>query len=179
MKTKNRSLIVNLLVFCLIIILGVRHFYIKDFRIIQGGILYVSDQPRGMDYARLAYKYHIASIINVRTVSEHLDQNWHNQEIVKTKTLGIQYVSIPIEDKDFPDIPQQKQFLSWMADKKNLPVLIHGYGDDSRVAMMVAAWLRCEQGYTKEKTIEVVRTIIDDRPLRENEIQYIEQLMVK
>lgn len=177
MKKKNHSLGLFFLVLGLICILLVRHFYIKDFRVILDETLYVSSQPRGMDYARLVYKYHIATIANVRLSLEHRNQNWYHEELIKTKTLGIHYIPIPVEKKQvFPDAQTQKQFLEIMTDKKNRPVLLHGYGDDSRVAMLVAVWLRRAEGYTKDQALDVVRTIIDDRPLRDNEIQFIEQL---
>lgn len=177
MKKKNRNFSFIVLIICFIIFLLIRSFYIKDFRVIQDGELYVSGQPTGMDYARLVYKYHIATFVNIRTHEEHRDQNWQNHEIIKTKGLGVQYIPLPIEkDQVFPDIQTQRQFLDIMNNKKNLPVLLHGYGDDSRVAMMVAVWLRCARGYTKDQTIEQVSKIIDDRPLRDSEIQFIEQL---
>ena len=56
-------------------ILLVRHFHIKSFYIVQPGVLYISGQPRGMDYTRLLYKYHIATIVNVRFASEHRERN--------------------------------------------------------------------------------------------------------
>lgn len=63
-----------------------------------------------------------------------------------------------------------------MANKDNLPVLLHGAGDDKRVAMLVAAWLEKAQNYSTEQTTAAVKKIIDDRPLTEQEKQFIEQL---
>ena len=59
----------------------VRHFHIKNFHIVEPEVLYTSGQPRGMDYTRMLYKYHVAAIVNVRSASEHREKNWHNEEI--------------------------------------------------------------------------------------------------
>jgi predicted nucleic-acid-binding protein len=63
-----------------------------------------------------------------------------------------------------------------MADKNKLPVLLHGGSDDKRVAMLVAVWLQKNQGYTVEQIVKVVRTIIDDRELTEDETKFIRSL---
>jgi protein tyrosine phosphatase (PTP) superfamily phosphohydrolase (DUF442 family) len=157
--------------------LMVRHFHIRDFRIIEPGVLYASGQPRGMDYTRLRYKYHIATIVNIRPITEHRDQNWYSEEIVASRNNGLNYIEMPIEKSNyFPDSRMQDGFLSIMADKNNLPVLLHGGGNDKRVAMLVAVWLEKAQGYTPEQTIGAVKKIINDRPLTEQEKQFIEQI---
>jgi hypothetical protein len=63
-----------------------------------------------------------------------------------------------------------------MADKNNLPVLLHGNGDDKRVAMLVAVWLKKNKGYSVEETIRTVKKIIDDRELTDDEISFIDNL---
>lgn len=159
------------------ITLLVRHFCIKDFRIIEPGILYASGQPRGMDYTRLRYKYHIATIVNIRPITEHRDQNWYSEEIVASRNNGLNYIEMPIEKGNyFPDSNTQDAFLSIMADKKNLPVLLHGSGNDKRVAMLVAVWLEKNKGYSVEETIRTVKKIIDNRELTEGEISFINNL---
>jgi protein tyrosine/serine phosphatase len=158
-------------------LLLVRHFYIKDFCIIEPDVLYTSDQPRGMDYTRLLYNYHIATIVNVRPAPEHMEENWRSEEVVWTRSNAVHYVEMPIDRTSyFPNQQMQSQFLAVMADKDNLPVLIHGVGDDKRVAMLVAVWLRRSQGYSAERTVEAVKRIIDDRPLRQEELKFIQSL---
>jgi protein tyrosine/serine phosphatase len=155
----------------------VRHFHIADFQVIEPGVLYVSGQPRGMDYMRLLYRYHLATIVNTRPVSEHREENWYSEEIIWTKNNGVKYIEMPIEKKNyFPDKETQDKFLVIMADKKNLPVLLHGSADDKRVAMLAAVWLEKSQGYDPEETIKAIAKIIDDRKLTEDEIKFIRQL---
>jgi protein tyrosine/serine phosphatase len=157
--------------------LMVKHFHIKGFCTIEPGVLYTSGQPRGMDYARLRYKYHIATIVNIRPITEHRDQNWYSEEIVASRNNGLNYIEIPIEKRNyFPDSNTQDALLSVMADKNNLPVLLHGSGDDKRVAMLVAVWLEKNKDYSVEETIRTVKKIIDDRELTEGETSFINNL---
>lgn len=159
------------------ITLLVRHFHIPDFQIIKPGVLYVSGQPRGMDYTRLLYRYHMATIVNTRHVSEHREQNWLNEEIIWAKNNGVNYIEMPIEKNNyFPNKQTQDKFLAIMADKKNLPVLLHGSGDDERVAMLAAVWLEKSQGQSVEETIKAIGKVIDDRKLTEAEIKFIRQI---
>jgi len=179
MEKKKRSPagLITILLITVAAILLVKHFHIRCFCIIKPGVLYASGQPRGMDYTRLLYKYHIATIVNIRPASEHRDQNWHSEEMAWTRSNGVHYIEMPIEKGRFlPDKQTQDQFLTIMANKNNLPVLLHGSSDDKRVAMLMAVWLRKNQGYTVEQTIKVVKEIIGDKELTEDEIKFITDL---
>ncbi len=179
MKKKQqpwRGLTAILLVVAAAIFLN-KHFHIDDFCVIEPGVLYASGQPRGMDYTRLLYNYHIATIVNVRSASEHRERNWHNEEIIWTRNNGVNYIEMPIEKTHyFPNKRIQDQFFAIMADKNNLPVLVHGGGDDERVAMLTAAWLRQSRGCGPEETAKTVRKIIDDRELTKEEKEFIRLL---
>lgn len=178
-KKKKQSLaaLYVILVAIAAIIFLVRHFHIKNFCIIEPDVLYTSGQPRGMDYTRLLYRYHIATIVNIRSASEHREKNWYNEEIIWVRNNGVKYIELPVEKANyFPNKETQDQFLAIMADKNNLPVLLHGSGDDERVAMLAAVWLEKSQGQSVEETIKVVGKIIDDRKLTEAEVEFIKDL---
>jgi protein tyrosine/serine phosphatase len=173
-KKRSPASLITILLITVAAILLVKHFHIRCFRIIKPGVLYASGQPRGMDYTRLLYKYHIATIVNIRPASEHRDQNWHSEEMGWTRSNGVNYIEMPIEKGRFlPDKQTQDQFLAIMADKNNLPVLLHGSADDKRVAMLVAVWLQKNQGYTFEQTVKAVKEIIGDKKLTEEELKFI------
>ena len=180
MRNKKKQSLVALyaiLVTVAAIILLVRHFHIKNFHIIEPDVFYTSGQPRGMDYTRLLYRYHIATIVNVRSASEHREKNWYNEEITWVRNNGVKYIELPIEKADyFPNKETQDQFLTIMADKNNLPVLLHGSSGKGRVAMLIAVWLIKSQRYTVEETIKVVEEINDDRKITEAESKFIAQL---
>jgi hypothetical protein len=171
---KYLGLILRILLVGFVFFLLFQHFYIKDFRILVPDILYVTGQPRGMDYMRLHYKYHIATIVNVRSATEHLEKNWRNEELLWTKEHAVRYFEIPIDKKNyFPDTEQQNTFLAIMSNKEYQPILLHGYGDDKRVAMLTAVWFRKKLGYTADDTLIRIKKIIDDRPLTQQEIDFV------
>ncbi len=177
-KKKSPVGLIILLLIVAAVVLLVNHFHIDDFNAVKPGLLYTSGQPRGMDYNRLLYRYHIATIVNVRTASEHRERNWRNEEIVWVRNNGVKYVELPVEKANpFPDAQTQERFLALMADNADLPVLLHGSSDDKRVAMLTAVWLRKAEGHNLEKTIAEVRQIIDDRELTEDEIAFISNLV--
>ena len=103
-------------------VLLVRSFQIPHLNVISPGVLYTSAQPRGMDYTRLLYKYHIATIINLRSPAEHRERNWYAEEITWVHSNGVKYFEMPL-DRDtnspnhFPDANMQEQFLAIMTDK--------------------------------------------------------------
>jgi protein tyrosine/serine phosphatase len=162
------------------IVLLVKNFRIPDFNCISQGILYTSAQPRGMDYTRLLYKYHIATIVNLRSPAEHREQNWYSEEMTWVRSNGVKYVEMPLDKKvdspaHFPDANMQKHFLDIMADKENLPVLVHDGKGEGRVAIFAAVWL----AKSRQDTIEQVlaNTVkIKGEQLTEQEISFIRGL---
>ncbi len=172
------GLIIILLITAAVVLL-VRHFHIKRFRIIEQGVLYTSSQPRGMDYTRLLYKYHIATIVNVRSSFEHRERNWYNEERTWMSENGAHYLELPISRQDrkrqFPDQKTQRQFLELMKNKEKLPVLLHGSSGKKRVSMLAATWLIRSQNYSAEKTIKVVEKIRENS-LTEIEKQFLQEL---
>lgn len=177
-KKKSPVGLIIVLLAVAVVVLLVNHFHIDAFNVVKPSVLYTSGQPRGMDYTRLLYRYHIAAIVNVRTASEHRERNWHNEEVVWVRNNGVNYIELPLEKRDyFPDAQTQDRFLALMADNTNLPVLLHGSSHDERVAMLTAVWLRKAEGYSTEKTISEVKKIIDDRKLTEAEVQFIRDLV--
>jgi protein tyrosine/serine phosphatase len=180
MRKSIIKLIILVLLVAAAITLLIRHFHINDFAVIEPGALYTSGQPRRMDYTRLLYRYHIATIVNIRQRTEHINENWHNEEIVWARNNGVHYIEMPIEKESFiPDEKVQNDFLSIMADKNNLPVLLHGGNDDKRVAMLVAVWLLTSESKSVSDIVKSVKKIIDDRELTIQEIDFINQISRK
>ena len=177
-KQRWKTLVVVALVVVAIVAL-VRHFHIKNFHVVVPGVLYTSGQPRGMDYTRLLYKYHIATFVNVRVTTEHRERNWYNEEASWMRENGVNYVELPIEKKDrarqFPDEDTQKEFLEIMADEQNLPVLVHGSSGRKRESIVSALWLVKSKGYSAAQAIEVVEKI-KKNPVTDPERQFIESL---
>ena len=158
----------------------VRHFHIKNFCVVKEHILYTSGQPRGMDYTRLLYKYHIAAFVNVRSEAEHRERNWYNEEITWVKNNGVKYFELPVDRSTnradyFPDRTTQERFLEIMRDRNNLPVLLHGSSGRKRVSMLTAVWLIKAQGFSTNEAIEAVEQI-KASAVTEDEKKFIEGL---
>jgi protein tyrosine/serine phosphatase len=179
-KKQSLAALYIILVAIAAIILLVRHFHIRNFHIIEPDVLYTSAQPRGMDYTRLLYRYHIATIINLRSQAEHRERNWYNEEITWVHSNGVKYFEMQLErdlnsPSHFPDANAQEQFLAIMADKENLPVLIHDSSGKSRTAMLTSVWLRKVRRCSIEDTIRFVEKI-KGQPVTTTERKFIEGL---
>ena len=181
MKKKNPlRIFITIVVLAVAIVLLVKSFRINDLNVISPGILYTSAQPRGMDYTRLLYKYHIGTIINLRSPAEHREQNWYNEEMTWVRSNGVKYIEMPLERNvdnpaHFPDANMQQQFLALMADKKNLPVLVHDGKGESRVAMMAAVWLISAEHQPVQQVVAATESI-KESPLVESEKTFINSL---
>ncbi len=178
-KRSPGGLIIALLITAAAILL-VRHFHIKNFNTVEPEVLYTSGQPRGMDYTRLLYKYHIATIINLRSPAEHRERNWYNEEITWVRSNGVKYFEMPLDRNpdspgQFPDANMRERFLTIMTDKENLPVLIHDSSGKERVSMLASVWLRKTRGYGVEDTVRLVEKI-KDQPVTTAERGFIESL---
>ena len=180
--SKNKQRFKPLVILALVVIAFVclvRHFHIKNLHVVAPGVLYTSGQPRGMDYTRLLYKYHIATFVNVRVTTEHREQNWYNEEVSWMRENGVNYVELSIERTDrtrqFPDEDTQTRFLEIMADPQNLPVLIHGSSGRKRESILSAVWLIKAREYSVAKAIEVVERI-KKKPVTDPERQFIQRL---
>jgi protein tyrosine phosphatase (PTP) superfamily phosphohydrolase (DUF442 family) len=163
------------------IALLVKNFMIPSFNCITPGILYTSGQPRGMDYTRLLYKYHIGTIVNLRSPAEHREQNWYSEEMTWVRSNGVKYFELPLDRNvndpaHFPDANMQQKFLDIMADKENLPVLVHDGKGEGRVAMLAAVWLAKGQRIPLEQVL--AKTVdIKNQPLTAQETNFIQGLL--
>ena len=176
---KRWRLPLGILVILLVVIGLVKHFHIKNFNVVVPGVLYTSGQPRGMDYSRLLYKYHIGSIVNVRSPSEHRGHNWYNEEITWIRENAVKYFELPIEQQKqggrFPDSQTQIKFLEIMAEPGNLPVLIHGGSGRNRESTLAAVWLVGSEGYSVDEAVKVVEKI-EGRVVTGPEKKFLESL---
>jgi protein tyrosine/serine phosphatase len=178
-KKKKHSPFVLIVILCVTAaaIFLVRHFHIKNFHVIDPDVLYTSGQPRGMDYTRLLYKYHIGSIVNVRSASEHRERNWYNEEVTWVRNNGVNYFELPIEKSNYlPDERTHDRFLAIMADRVNLPVLVHDSNGRKRVSILAAVWAVKAQGYSVEKAVELVERI-KEQPVLDAEKKFIAGLV--
>ena len=154
----------------------VRHFHIKSFQIVKPGVLYTSGQPRGMDYTRLLYRYHIAAFVNLRNTDEHREHNWYNEEVSWMRDNGVKYIELPIEKNvpgdEIPNAESCLKFLEIMNERANLPLLMHDSSGKKRVAYLAAVWMLKSGGFDLNQTMEKVKQI-KGGPLSEQEIDFL------
>jgi protein tyrosine/serine phosphatase len=181
---KKKKSPIGFVIILLVVVTGavllVKHFHIKGFQIVRQDVLYVSGQPRGMDYTRLLYKYHIAAIVNLRSPAEHREKNWYNEEITWVRSNGVKYIEMPLDRNinspgHFPDANMREQFLAIMADKTNLPALLHDSSGEGRAAMMAVVWLAKGRQMSVEQILAVAEQI-KNKPLAEPETGFIRSL---
>ncbi len=181
MKKKKNSVIgwVWLIIIVLFITGLVRDFHIRNFNVVKPRVLYTSGQPRGMDYTRLLYKYHIAAFVNLRMPDEHRERHWYNEEIVWMRDNGVKYIELPagkrISIDEVGDTESCRQFLEIMSDKANLPVLLHDSSGKKRVARFAAIWMLKSGKFDLQETIDKAERI-QKRPLNEPEIEFLKSL---
>jgi len=164
------------------IICLVKHFHIKNFNVIDRGILYTSGQPRGMDYTRLMYKYHIATFVNLRVIAEHREDNWYSEEFEWMKSNGVKYFELPVDRKiavdEIPDNESFRKFLEIMNDKTSRPVLLHDSSGKDRVSYFAAVWMLKSGGFSLEETIKKVEKL-QKAPLDEKELAFLKSIANK
>jgi protein tyrosine/serine phosphatase len=163
----------------LLAIFLVRHFHIKNFHTVVPGELYTSGPPRGMDYTRLLYKYHLGTIVSVRQSLEHREENWYNEEKTAVRTLGVRYVELPVEkqtgEMGYPNELTQLKFRALMSDQNNLPVLVHGNSGRKRVSRLAAAWLIKDKDYSVDDALKMMKKIKEAK-LTDKEIAFVKGL---
>ncbi|MGA2915194.1 MAG: hypothetical protein ABSE89_04125 [Sedimentisphaerales bacterium] len=180
MKKNNPLLFWFWLTVIILSVIGLtKHFRIKNFQTIAPGVLYTSGQPRGMDYTRLLYKYHIATFVNLRNPDEHRDQNWYNEEVSWMRSNGVKYIELPIEKNvsadDIPDMNNCQKFLEIMSQKVNLPVLLHDSNGKRRVSYLAAVWMLKSGNFDLQQTIKKVKQI-KGRSLTEQETAFLQSI---
>jgi len=179
MKKKRPIIaVVTLIVVAAIIALFVEDFRVEDFHIVEPRVLYTCGQPRGMDYLRLLYKYHVVTWVNVRPVTEDLQANWYPAEMNFVRENGLAYHTLSIDrDAAVPDPVTCRRFLDIMAQAVNRPVLLHGDRNDRRVALLTALWLRKGLNLSPEQALARVRAMPGGRDLAAEHLAFIDALM--
>lgn len=123
---------------------------IANFGIIDQGILYRSAQPAGTDY-RWLLDHGVKSIVSFRREKPD-DRNY---------LLGLgfkNYLWLDIEDETNPTDQQAQQFLDFVTDPQNWPILIHCKVGLGRTGTMAALVRYAIDGWPMEEAIDEART---------------------
>lgn len=104
---------------------------IRNFGVVEKGILYRSAQPRTVALPWLR-RYGIKSVVNLRE-ERYDDGAW------TLSALGFaNYLQIPIDNYAPPTDAQANAFLQFVQDQRNWPVLVHCAEGKGRTGVLVA-----------------------------------------
>ncbi len=143
----------------------VREHNLRNFRVVQDGVLYRSAQlsPAGLE--RVIHDYGIRTVVNFRDVEEG---KWSEppapwEEGLCTR-LGINYHRMPLrvwaeQDGVVPADENVKKFLAIMADPKNHPVLVHCFRGVHRTGCYCAIFRMECQGWSNADAMEELKAL--------------------
>jgi tyrosine-protein phosphatase SIW14 len=154
---------------------AMRQKYIRNFRVVQDGVLYRSGQNSPAGLKRLLDEYQIKTVISLRYAedpSKELPPD--HQEELYCQSRGVKYVRIRThrwESDDGSPAPAWQnvnQFFQVMDDRSNYPVLIHCFAGMHRTGAHCALFRMEYQNWSNEDAIEEMRRLgyenIDTEP---------------
>ena len=104
----------------------IKNFGQMDERFFRGG------QPKKTDYSQLA-------ALGIKTVID-LQRNPREYEKQSVEALGMQYVNIPMSDKDYPENDKIAEFLKLIDDPATGKFFVHCAGGRHRTGVMGAVY---------------------------------------
>jgi tyrosine-protein phosphatase SIW14 len=160
----------------------VREKSLRNFRVVQDGVLYRSAQlsPNGLE--RVIHDYGIRTVVNFRDVEDgkwvEAPDPWEDELCLR---LGINYVRMPLrvwaEDRGvIPAEENVKKFLEIMADPNNRPVLVHCFRGVHRTGSYCAIYRMEYQGWSNADALEELKALGYDKLDQEDDVRgYLER----
>ena len=116
----------------------------------------IASQPTPAELARLA-RAGTVTVINLRTPEEMDALGFDESELVEA--LGMTYVHVPLNGRDYPHTPQAlAQVSAAMSAAGDDPVLLH-CASSGRASHMFAAWLIASRNMPVDRAITLTREI--------------------
>jgi len=110
---------------------------------------YRGAQPKGAEYSQLA-------AIGVKTIIDLRDDP---KDYARTlaEQAGMNYVNLPMSDKDYPLPDAASKFLTVVNNKENWPVYVHCAGGRHRTGAMTAVFRMTIQGWDINRAYEEMK----------------------
>ena len=129
---------------------------VPNFGCVEPGARYRSGQPGARALHVMHERYGIKTIVNLRSLDKVPEDRHMQEEIEFARQNNINLIFLPY--RDGPTIVQARKFLRIMAERTNLPVLIHCAEGKERAGVMVAVYRMAVDGWTPERALAEMRT---------------------
>jgi tyrosine-protein phosphatase SIW14 len=161
----------------------VREKHIRNFRVVEDGVLYRSAQlsPAGLE--RVIHDYGIRTVVSFRDAEEGKSpeppDKWEEEFCAKR---GVNYVRLPLrvwqadERGEVPADENVRKFLAVLADPKNQPVLAHCFRGVHRTGTYCAIYRMECHGWSNEDALTELRALGYENLDKEHDVRgYLER----
>jgi tyrosine-protein phosphatase SIW14 len=164
----------------------VREKHLRNFRVVEDGVLYRSAQlsPAGLE--RVIHDYGIRTVVSFRYADHEGGEPPDKWEEKFCADRGITYVRIqprvwvPDEKGVVPADEGVQQFLAIMADSTKRPVLVHCFRGAHRTGSYCAIYRMECQGWSNEDALEELKELGYDKLDQEEDVRgYLERYKPK
>ena len=133
---------------------------LRNFRVVEDGVLYRSGQLTPEGFGRVLHDYGIKTVVTLRTVrdpSKPYPDAWE-KELCEAR--GLKHVRIvprvwgPDDKGEIPAEQAVQEFLTVMDDRANHPVLLHCFAGIHRTGTMCAIFRMEHHRWTPDAAIE-------------------------
>lgn len=111
--------------------------------------LYRGAQPKEDEYSQLA-DLGIKTVIDLRDDPKGFAREGSERN-------GMQYINMPMSDKDYPEADAANRFLEIVNNQDNWPVFVHCAGGRHRTGAMTAVYRMTMQGWDIERAYEEMK----------------------
>ncbi|MDB5309641.1 MAG: Tyrosine phosphatase family protein [Gemmataceae bacterium] len=121
-----------------------RQTHLRNFRVVEDGVLYRSGQLSPAGFERVLHDYQIKTVVTLRTVRQSGAPYPDEWEKTTCAARGLNHVRIiprvwgPDEKGEIPAEEAVREFLRVMDDRSNYPVLVHCFAGIHRTGTMCA-----------------------------------------
>ena len=122
---------------------------------VEKSVLYRSGQPNGLMLERLFRDYGIKTVVNLRGVQETVLDPEANGYTDAVERYHLKMIYLPLSTNH---AECAKEFLAILADKANLPALVHCAGGKERTGMMVAVYRLSVDGWSFDRTFKEMKS---------------------
>jgi tyrosine-protein phosphatase SIW14 len=155
----------------------IRDKHVRNFRVVQDGVLYRSGQHSPDGLHRIIHDYGIRTVVSFRYGEPEGADPPDKWEEAYCKRLGVNHVRVrPREwvENEMGIIPGEaglKQFLDVMNDPKNHPVLVHCYRGAHRTGTYCAVFRMECHGWSNEEAMQELKDLGYDNLDRERDVR--------